>query len=252
VALLAGASGASAQQPSPLTFDPPLAGEGTALLASLEQPAQPMTLTLPKGTRVDTASVEQLCPRGAGALCPDTSHIGFGRYIVSVRNFASWGGDADLTWSISASLGQPVRRGDAAAVVLTAKLLGIDSVTAFLGPALGTVPTTSTTVARLVPRSSGVELRLPSLPVRFTAPSPVTIAPSRLELQLSAVRRTRQNFTRRIRVRTLSGYEVRKIRDHRLIGHYLFRAPKTCSGAWSSEVRAAAKRTASRITCSKA
>ena len=31
--------------------------------------------------------------------------------------------------------------------------------------------------------------------------------------------------------------EVRKVADHRLVGHYLLRTPVSCSGSWASELR---------------
>ena len=63
------------------------------------------------------------------------------------------------------------------------------------------------------------------------------MTPLRFELNLSAVRRTRQNFIRKVKVPTLSGgYEIRKVKDHRLVGHYLFRTPERCSGTWSYEL----------------
>jgi hypothetical protein len=174
-----------------------------------------------------------------------------------VRDYAWWGGQAELTWSLTASLGPPRRRGDAASVVLTGKLLGLDSVSAFLGPALGAdVPGTMSAVGRLVPRRSGaygVELRFAELPVELDVARPVTATPTRLELVLSAVRRTREDFVRRVEVTTLDGTEVRRVEDHRLIGHHLLRAPRTCRGSWASEVRVGvpggAKRIASRIPC---
>ena len=117
------------------------------------------------------------------------------------------------------------------------------------------MPTPVTTVGRVVPRTSGTELRFDELPVRLGVAAPATATPARLELALSAVLRTRQNFVRRVRVRTLSGYEVRKVKDHRLVGHHLLRTPRSCNGSWSSEVRVGfpggVKRTASRIRCAR-
>jgi hypothetical protein len=114
------------------------------------------------------------------------------------------------------------------------------------------------TVGRLVPRRSGaygVELRLAQLPVELGVPLPVTVTPARLELSLSAVRRTRLDFVRRLKVRTLAGYEIRKVSDHRLIGHNLLRTPRSCSGSWPFELRvgfpAGVTRTAGRVTCAK-
>ena len=261
LACSAGAVDARAQA-TPVGLDPPVARQGTALLldadASVLSPggraADAITIALPRGMRVDPAARESFCGRDEALACPPASRIGFGRFIVTVRDFASWGGEAEVVWTIDAALGRPLRRGDIASVVLTSKLLGIDSVTTFLGPALGTVPTTVTAFGRVVPRPAGVELRFDKLPVEPAVTAPATATPTRLELTLTAVRRVRQNFVRRIRVRTPTGYEVRKMKDHRLVGHHLLRTPRSCSGSWSSQLRVGfaggVRRTAGRIPCS--
>jgi hypothetical protein len=212
--------------------------------------------------RVDTAAREQLCRRRAAtrAACPESSRIGFGRFGLAVRGYESGGGESELAWAIDAYLGEPQRRGDVASVVLISRLLGADLVGTLLAPALGTsIPSTTTTVGRLLRRTSGsyrVELRFATLPAQVRVPAPTTANPALLELTLGAVRRIRQNFVRRIRVKTPTGYEVRRIPDHRLIGHYLLRTPKGCNGSWRSQVRVAlsgrVKRITSRIPCRKA
>jgi hypothetical protein len=107
------------------------------------------------------------------------------------------------------------------------------------------VPTVAITTGRL----RGRELRLPGVPVHFSVSQPVTATPLRFELNLSAVRQLRENFVRTIRVPTLTGYEVRRIKDHRLVGHYLFRAPQRCAGTWSYELQVGAKHSTGRIPC---
>ena len=210
---------------------------------------------------MDTLARARVCGRDQAlrAACPAASRIGFGRFVMAVRGHLSGGGETQLAWSIGAFLGRPLRRGDAASVVLIGKLLGANLVDALLEPALGTsVPVTTSTVGRLVRRASGaygIELRFAKLPVRLGVAAPVAATPARLELTLSAVRRIRQDFVRRIEVRTLSGYEVREIRDHRLIAHHLLRTPRTCDGSWPSELRVVfargLRRSASRIACSR-
>ena len=264
--LSAGVAVAPAQDAAPLTLVPDPTGPGATMLANLAesalssngQPASAITFALPRGTRVDSTSRRVLCGRddAASAACPPESRIGFGRYIVTVRGHVSGGGETPVAWSIEAFLAKPLRRGDAAAVVLTSKLLGAESVASLLAPKIGTtVPVTVTTTGRLVRRSSGVEVQLTELPARLDVTAPITATPTRLELALSAVRRTRKDFTRRIRVRTLSGYEIRKVNDHRLIGHHLFRAPASCGGSWLGELRVTfpdgVKRTPSRSACTK-
>ena len=268
--LSAGAGGAPAQLGLPLGFDPSVARQGTTLLVRADEsllsqngrPADSVTFGLPHGMRVDTASRQELCQRrqAARSACPESSRIGFGRFGLAVRGYLPDGGEAELVWALDAYLGEPERRGDAASVMLTGRLLGADTVAALLAPSLHTnVPSVATTVGRLVRASSGkygVELQFAKLPVQLEVVAPITATPRRLELSLGAVRRIRQNFTRRFKIRTPSGYEIRKIPDHRLIGHYLFRTPPSCRGSWPSEVRArfagVEKRTTRRITCFKA
>lgn len=268
--LSAGAGGAPAQVGVPLGFDPSVARQGTTLLVRADEsllsqtgrPADSVSFVLPHGMRIDTASRQELCQRrqAARSACPESSRIGFGRFGLAVRGYMLDGGEAELVWGIDAYLGEPERRGDVASVVLIGRLLGADTVAALLTPSLKTkVPSLATTVGRLVRASSGqygVELQFAKLPVQLDVVAPITATPRRLELSLGAVRRTRQNFTRRFKIRTPTGYEIRKIPDHRLIGHYLFRTPPSCRGSWPSEVRArfagVEKRTTRRITCFKA
>lgn len=268
--LSAGAGGAPAQVGVPLGFDPSVARQGTTLLVRADEsllsqtgrPADSVSFVLPHGMRIDTASRQELCQRrqAARSACPESSRIGFGRFGLAVRGYMPDGGEAELVWGIDAYLGEPERRGDVASVVLIGRLLGADTVAALLTPSLKTkVPSLATTVGRLVRASSGqygFELQFAKLPVQLDVVAPITATPRRLELSLGAVRRTRQNFTRRFKIRTPTGYEIRKIPDHRLIGHYLFRTPPSCRGSWPSEVRArfagVEKRTTRRITCFKA
>ena len=64
------------------------------------------------------------------------------------------------------------------------------------------------------------------------------------------MRRTREDFVRKVKVPTASGgYEVRKIKDHRLVGHNLFRTPDKCSGSWPYELSVAGQRSTGRIFC---
>jgi hypothetical protein len=259
-------AGAALAEP-PLGLDPNRPAQDTALLVTADKsvlspngrPADSIAFALARGMRVDSTARRRLCKpaEAARSACPASSRIGFGRFAVAVRGYVFGGGEAELAWSIDAYLGQAIQRSDAASVVLTAKLLGASSVSALLAPALGTsVPSTATTVGRLVRLTSGaygIELRFAELPVHFDVAAPMTVTPTGLELTLSAVRRVRQDFIRRIKIRTPSGYEVRKIRDHRLIGHYLLRTPPQCNGSWLSEVRVGSsgtvKRTRSRIAC---
>lgn len=255
-------------QSAPVSVDPMIAGQGTALLLAIDesrltsggQAADSVTFALPRGMRVDTASRATLCKRAQAArsACPEASRIGFGRYVVAVRGYLFGHGEAELAWSLVAYLGEPAASGDAASVVLTGNLLGAGNVAALLAPALGaTVPNTASAVGRLVPRRSGaygLELRFPQLPVHLNVPAPVSAAPAQLQLALSAVRRVRQDFMRRIRVRKPSGYEVRKIRDHRLVGHHLLRTPTACRSTWLAELRvgfpSGEQRSRTRMPCS--
>ena len=250
--MVSAVSGASAQSTGPVSFDPAVAHQGTALVLGLDAPpaAGAIAVRMPSGTRTNTSSRAKLCSSSdAGrGTCPPESKIGFGRYVVDVAGYLNPGGDTQLTWSIDAFLARPSKRGDIASVALVAKLLGADSVATLLTPEIGmSVPATATMRARLRP---GPELSLPGVPVRFAVSPPAIVTPLRFELNLSAVRHTRENFIRKLRVPTLDGgYEIRKVKDHRLVGHYLFRAPERCSGTWSYALTAGAKRSTGRIPC---
>lgn len=266
MALLAGATPAHAQ-PATVQLDPSIARQGTTLVFAADesvlsrngQAARSLTFSLARGMRVDSASTEQLCTRAEAvrAACPEPSRIGFGRFGLMVRGYDLGAGETELAWAIDAYLGQPKKRGDAASVVLINRLLGSDLVGALVAPSLGTnIPNTTTTIGRLVQRASGrygVELRFDALPVGLDVAAPATATPARLELSLSSVRRVRQNFTRRFKIRTPSGYEVRKVADHRLIGHYLLRTPASCNGSWPVELRVAfpdgVDRSPRRLSC---
>lgn len=261
---------ARAQSPAPISFDPDIARQATALVLAVDgtalspdgRPPTSIAAAMPRGTRADASAVKQLCSRAqAGrAACPAASRIGFGRYVVSVTGFLAPGGQTQLTWAIDAFLGTRSRPRDVASVVLVAKLLGADNVSTLLVPELGVaVPGTVTSTGRLVRRASGrygVELVLPGLPVDFQVPAPAGVSPARLELNLSAVRRTRQDFIRRYRIRTLSGYVIKRVRDHRLVGHALLRTPRACGSSWPYELRVAfadgTQRTAGQFACTKA
>jgi len=249
---LSAVSGASAQSTGPVSFDPAIARQGTALVLGLDAPPATgaIAVRMPKGTHTNTNSRTKLCSNSDAArgTCPPESKIGFGRYVIDVAGYLNPGGDTQLTWSIDAFLGRPVKRGDIASVVLSAKLLGADSVATLLTPQIGvSVPATATTKARL---RKGPELYVPGVPIQFSVAPPTTVTPLRFELNLSAVRRTRQDFIRKIKVPTLSGgYEIRKVKDHRLIGHNLFRTPERCSGTWSYALTVGAKRSTGRIPC---
>lgn len=270
LAAVGAAGSATAQQTTAVTLDPTGSGQGTtvvlgadaSLLSPSGAPGESLSLALGRGMRIDSASREQLCTARAAArgTCPETARIGFGRFGLIVRGYEPGAVETELAWAIDAYLGEPQRRGDAASVVLISRLLGADLVGALLAPSLGArVPASTTTLGRLVRKASGrygVELRFDRLPAQLDVKSPITVAPSRLDLSLGAFRRVRQNFTRRIKIRTPTGYEVRKIRDHRLVGHYLFRTPATCNGSWPAEltvgVAGQVKRTSTRIGCTNA
>ena len=261
---------ARAQAVAPIAFDPVIARQGTSLVLGVDGSAlssdgelpTSITVAMPRGTVADAAARKQLCNRGQAArgTCPADSRIGFGRYVIGVSGFLAPGGQTQLTWAIDAFLGTRSKPHDVASVVLVAKLLGADSVSTLLAPDLGvTVRSTSTSTARLVRRATGrygIELLIPGLPVDLQVPAPTTAAPARFELNLSAVRQVRENFIRRYRIRTLSGYVVRRIRDHRLVGHNLLRTPASCGGSWPYELRLAfrdgVQRSAGKFPCSKA
>lgn len=212
-------------------------------------PSGSVVVRLPRGAHTNTKSRTKLCSHSDAArgTCPPESKIGFGRYVVNVAGYLNPGGQTQLTWSIDAFLGRAAQRGDIASVVLVSKLLGADSVAMLLTPELGmSPPSTAIATGRLRP---GIEVRVPAAPVQFSVNPPATATPARLELNLSAVRRTRQNFIRKIKVPTLNGYEIRRIKDHRLVGHNLFRTPERCAGSWTYKLQVGAERSSGRIPC---
>lgn len=261
---------ARAQAVAPIAFDPVIASQGTSLVLGVDGPAlfsggrlpTSITVSMPRGTTADAAARKQLCSRSQATrgTCPADSKVGFGRYVVGVTGFLAPGGQTQLTWAIDAFLGTRSKPHDVASVVLVAKLLGADSVSTLLVPDLGVaVPTTATSTGRLVRRATGkygIELLIPGLPVDLQVPAPSTATPARFELNLSAVRQVRENFIHRYRIRTLSGYVIRKVPDHRLVGHNLLRTPASCSGTWPYELRVAfpdgVQRSAGKFACSKA
>jgi hypothetical protein len=249
---LSAASGVNAQSTGPVSLDPAVARQGAALVLGLDAPPSTgaIVIRLPKGTRTSTKSRSKLCSSSDAArgTCPPESKIGFGRYVVGVAGYLNPGGDTQLTWSIDAFLGRPAQHGDIASVVLSAKLLGAQNVATLLTPEIGvSVPTAATMKARL---RKGPELRVPGVPIQLAVNPPTTVTPLRFELSLSAVRRTRQDFIRKIKVPTLSGgYEIRRVKDHRLVGHNLFRTPERCSGTWSYELTVGSRRSTGRIPC---
>ena len=249
--LTAGAGSAHAQSGLPLKLDPTTAGGGTTLLIAVDaaalsrdgRAATSLVAALPRGMRLDTRARELLCTRSQAArqTCPAASRVGFGRMVVAVTGFLAPGGETELAWSIDAYLGTAVRSSDSAAIVLRSKLLAPDSVSQQLGPSLdGDLPKVSVTSGRVVRPSSGkygLELRFSDLPGALRVRPPAVAAPTRLELTLGAVRRVRQPFVRRLRVRTRAGYTIQKVPDHRLVGYDLLRTPDTCRGSWPSELR---------------
>jgi hypothetical protein len=232
-----------------------------AVLSPRGRRATSIVFALPRGMRVDTAATTRSCRRteALGAGCPEASRIGSGRIVYGVGGFLAPGGETEVAWSLAAYLGKPIQRGDVASVVLSAKLLAADSVKQLLVPVLGaSVPSGGTATGRLVRRASGAytfELRFAELPVQFAMRAPATATPTRLEFGLSAVRRIRQDFVRRIRVPTATGYEIQKIPDHRLVGHDLLRAPPHCRSAWPWELRVGSPggvvRTTGELACLK-
>jgi hypothetical protein len=262
-------AGSSAAQAAPVALEPNAAGQGTTVVLSADpsvlspggQPGRSISLTFGRGMAVDATSREQLCKRSEAASggCPDASRIGFGRYAMKLRGYEAGGSESELAWAIDAYLGEPQRRGDVASVVLISKLLGADLVGALLAPSIGTtVPATATSSGRLVRRSGrySFDLRFDELPAQVGVAAPVTATPASLDLSLGAARQLRQNFVRRFKIRTPSGFEIRKVRDHRLVGHYLFRTPSSCNGSWPAElaveIGGRVKRTSAPIACTKA
>lgn len=251
-ALSAAAPTAHAQSGLPLRLDPTRAGEGTTLLIELDgtrlisggYPAGSLVAALPRGTRLDARARAVRCrpTRARVEGCPAASRIGFGRLAASITGFLAPGGESELAWAIAAFLGEPLRRGDPASIVLRYELLGADRVAQLLGPSLEALPPTITVSSGRVdssPARFGLALELAGLPSAVRARAPALVTPTKLELTIGAVRRVRRSFVRRVVVRTPGGRRIERIRDHELVGHDLLRAPSRCSGSWDSELRIA-------------
>ena len=94
--LSAPAAAARAQAAAPISFDPNIARQGTALVLGVDGSAlssggrlpSSITVAMPRGTIAGTGATKQLCSRSqaAGGTCPADSRIGFGRYVVDVAN----------------------------------------------------------------------------------------------------------------------------------------------------------------------
>jgi hypothetical protein len=265
--LLASPAGAAAQGTAPLALDPAFAGAGTSLLFALEsgelsvdgRRASSTVISLPRGMRFDARSRERTCSRtqASGGGCPKASKVGFGRSVMAVTGFLAPGGETEVAWSIGAYLGRPERRGDLASIVLRAELLGADRVDQLLTPLLGSrPPRVSASTARVVPPRStsfGPQLRFGTLPGELRVPASITATPTHFDLMLTAVRRVRETFVRHVRVRTLGGYRIERIPDHRLVGYELLRNPSGCGGSWRLELRtgfpSGTRRSAQRVAC---
>ncbi len=260
-----------AQSALPLRLDPATTATGTTLLLAVDgrdlvsggRMATSLAAALPRGTRFDARARSASCTAAqARTQCPAASRIGSGRMAVAVTGYPSATGETELTWSITAYLRTPLRPGDPAAVVLRSELLAAAGIPALLGPVLaGDLPRSTTSTGRVVRPPSGrygLEVRLDALPGAISVLAPATAAPARLELALGAVRRVKQPFVRVVRVRTLSGVEVQRIPDHRLVGYDLLRTPERCSGGtWPTELRLGfpsgpARRSAAGLLCSAA
>ncbi len=258
---------ASAQTGTSLRVDPNTAGEGTTALIALDGAGlssagslpTSIVAALPRGTRLDTRAVARLCSRSqaVAARCPEASKVGFGRMVQSVSGFLPPGGTSELAWSIGVYLAVPERSADAAALVLRAELLAAASVDQLLAPRLGvSVPHVARVTGRLVRQaggSFGPQVSIPALPGLLSVPGPAVVTPTRFQLAIGAGRRTREAFVRRVRVRTLSGYRIQNIPDHRLVGHDLLRNPGRCGSSWAAELRIGfpkvVRRTAFPIVC---
>ena len=132
----------------------------------------------------------------------------------------------------------PERPADASGFVLRAELLGADRVDQLLTPILGAaVPRSSVVRGRVLRQASGLQLRFAQLPGAIQVPAPAVVTPTRLELAIGSVRRVREAFVRRVRVRTVSGYKTQEIPDHRLVAYDLLRNPQSCGASWPAELR---------------
>jgi hypothetical protein len=196
---------------------------------------------LPRGTRLDARARAARCTRAQARSggCPASSRIGFGRLAASITGFLAPGGESELAWAIAVFLGEPLRAGDPASIVLRYELLGADRVAQLLGRSFEQLPQAVTVAGGRVdpsPARFGLGLELAGLPA-VRARTPAIVTPARLELTIGAVRRVRRDLVRKVVVRTPPGRRIERVPDHELVAHDLLRAPSRCRGSWDSELR---------------
>jgi hypothetical protein len=104
------------------------------------------------------------------------------------------------------------------------------------------IATETSTTGRLTQLSSGpygLQLQLASPFIAgLRLPPPVTAQLTRFKLQIGAVLLKRVNFFRVLKVPSLSGTRTLRVKDHRLVPHYLFRNPRACHGSWPFQFQA--------------
>jgi hypothetical protein len=210
----------------------------SALTAHQDSPSS-IAFELPRGVRLDTRARKRECSAAEAAAiqCPAESKVGEGNAVTRLSGYLFPGGQTDGVAWIEEFLGVPVQAGDPASLVLQIEWLGLDPARNAVAQVFGTqLPRRATVTGRIVPIASGpfgLELRFDALPGGLSVPRPLSAQVIRLKLSFGAVRRQRQNFTRKIRVRTVNGgTQTQRIHDHRLLGFHLLRRPTTCPGGW--------------------
>lgn len=267
------ATPAAAQTPPPgppLKFDRTVERSGSGFIMDLgpaelslrEESFGSIVVALPQGMALDTNARKRLCSpeQARNAQCPRASLIGFGHLVVRFTGYLFPGGETHAVAQLYAYLGRPTQTGDAAALVLRVKPLGVKAIRQAVFDSFGVfAPQLNFAwVGRIVRIPSGpygVEFRIEGLPGGLALPAPLAARVVRVKLAIGAVRRLKRTFYRRFRTTTPSGgTRVRKVKDHYLFPHHLLRNPRVCSGgSWGWELRVAfpdgMQRTLGRQSC---
>lgn len=256
-ALAAAAPTAVAQSPRsgpPLKFDRTVERSGSGFIMDLgpvelsprAESFSSIVVALPQGMALDTRARRRLCSpeQARQSICPRSSLIGFGHLVVRFSGYLFPGGETHAVAQLYAYLGRPTQTGDAAALVVRVKPLGVRAVRQAVFNEFGLfAPLLNFTwVGRIVRRSSGpygVEFRVEGLPGGLALPAPLAARVVRVKLAIGAVRRLKRTFYRRFKTTTPSGRtRVRRIKDHYLFPHHLLRNPRRCAGgSWGYELR---------------
>jgi hypothetical protein len=198
---------------------------------------------LPAHWSFDAHAVRRECTaaQAAAVRCPGAARIGFGHVVAHVSGYLLPGGATDAVAYMTAFLGPPTTRGDLASIVIEVEYLSAKPLIREVNRYLGTkIPVRSSIVGRLFKvrlGGFGMELQFSGFPGGITIPAPlaefgIKASVTRFKIDIGAVRRVKKPIVHVITVPSASGgTTVKRIRDHVLVGHHLFRRPVACPSA---------------------